>query len=78
MQQDTTLYLLVDEIHLKPYFYFKGDNILGLFDNNNETIRSAFPFMLSNVFSQYKDVVRGAFNTLPDFFVQASKIVVDF
>ena len=57
VQQDTTLYLLVDEIHLKPYFYFKGNNIPGLFDNSNKAVTSAFTFMLRSVFSQYKDVV---------------------
>ena len=57
MQQDTTVSLLVDEIHLKSYFYFKGGNIVGLSDNINEAATSAFAFMLSSVFSQYRDVV---------------------
>ena len=57
MQNDTTVSLLVDEIHLKPYFDYKGGNIVGLSDNSNEAATSAFVFMVSTVFSQYKDVV---------------------
>ena len=56
MQQDTTVSLL-DEIHLKPYIDYKGGNTVGLSDNSNEAATSAFTFMLSSVFSQYKDVV---------------------
>ena len=57
VQKDTTVSLLVDEIHLKPYFDYKGGNIVGLSDNRNEAATSAFAFMLSSVFSPYKDVV---------------------
>ena len=56
VQNDTTVSLL-DEIHLKPYFDYKGGNIVGLSDNSNEAAMIAFTFMLSSVFSQYKDVV---------------------
>ena len=57
VQNDTTVSLLDDEIHLKLYFDYKGGNIVGLSDNNNEAATSAFVFMLSSVFSQYKDIV---------------------
>ena len=57
LQNDTTVSLLVDEIHLKPYFDYKGGNIAGLSDNSNKAATSAFAFMLSSVFSQYKNVV---------------------
>ena len=56
-QNNNTVSLLVDEIHLKPYFDYKGGNIVGLSGNSNEAATSAFVFMLSSVFSQYKDVV---------------------
>ena len=56
-KQDTTVSLLVDEIHLKPYFDYKGGNIVGLSDNSNEVATSAFAFKLSSVFSQDKDIV---------------------
>ena len=32
LQKDTTVSLLVDEIHLKPYINYKGGNIVGLSD----------------------------------------------
>ena len=56
VQQDTTVSLFIDEIHLKSYFDNKGGNIVGLSDNSNEVATSAFAFMLGSVFSQYKDV----------------------
>ena len=56
VQQDTTISLLVDEI-LKPYIDYKSGNIVSLSDNSNEAVTSAFAFMLSSVFSQYKDVM---------------------
>ena len=52
VQNDTIVSLLVDEIHLKPYFYYKGENIVGFSDNSNEAAASAFVFMLSSVFLQ--------------------------
>ena len=57
VQQDTTISLLVDEIHQKAYIDYKSDNIVGLSNNNNEAATSVFAFMLNCVFSQYKDVV---------------------
>ena len=57
VKQDITVSLLVDEIHLKPYIDYKGGNIVGLSDNNNEAATNAFAYILSSVFSQYKDVV---------------------
>ena len=53
VQQDTTVFLLVDEIHLKPYFDYKGGNIVGFSDNSNEAATSVCTFMLSSIFSQY-------------------------
>ena len=54
---DTTDFLLVDEIHLKPYFSYKVGDIIGLSDNSNDAATSTFAFILSSVFTQYKDVV---------------------
>ena len=58
VQHDTKVSLLVDEIHLKPYLDYNDGNIISLSDNSNEAATSAFVFMLSSVFSQYKDVVQ--------------------
>ena len=57
MQKDITASLLIDEIHLKPYFDYKGVNVVGLANNTNEVATSAFAFMLSSVLSNYKDVI---------------------
>ena len=56
VQQCIKIYLLIDEIHLKPYIDYQGCNIDGLSDNSNEAATSAFAFMLSCVFSQKKNV----------------------
>ena len=54
----TTVMLLVDEIHLKPFFDYKGGNIIGTsFNSLSTAAKSAFAFMISSVFSNYKDVV---------------------
>ena len=57
VQNDTAVSLLVDKIHLKSYFDYKDGNIVGFSDNSNQAATSVFVFMLSSVFSQYKDVV---------------------
>lgn len=56
LSQDETISLLV-EIHLKPYFDFKGGTIVGSAYNTCEAATSAFAFMVSNICSKYKDVV---------------------
>ena len=57
VQKDITVSLLIDEIHLKPYFDYKGGNVVGLANNTNEVATSAFAFMFSCVLSNYKDVI---------------------
>ena len=69
-QQDTTSSLLIDEVHLKPYIDYKGGNIVGLSDNSNEAATSVFAFMLSCIFSQYKDVV----HVMPTEFLKADNL----
>ena len=54
---DKTVSLLVGEIHLKPYFDFKGGNITGTACNSEEAAKSAFVFMITSPFSSYKDVI---------------------
>ena len=54
--------LLIDEIHLKPYFDYKGGNVVGSANNTNEVAASAFAFMLSSVLSNYKDVIHTGWN----------------
>ena len=53
-----TVTLLVDEIHLKRYFDYKGRTIVGSSYNSVcNAGKSAFAFMISSVFFKYKDVV---------------------
>ena len=53
IQKDNTVYLLVDEIHLKCYHNYRGGNIVGLSNNNNnDAATSDFTFILCSVFSQ--------------------------
>ena len=54
---DKTVILMVDEIHLKPYFDYKGGNIVGSAFDSSEAATSAFVFMLNSVRSKFKDVV---------------------
>ena len=53
-----TVTFLVDEIHLQRYFDYKGGTIIGsLYNSVCNAGKSAFAFMISSVFSKYKDVV---------------------
>ena len=55
---DCTVMLLVDEIHLKSFFDYRGGNIVGTsFNSPSEAAKSALAFMITSVFSAYKDVV---------------------
>ena len=48
--------LLVDKIHVKPYFDYKGGNIVGSDFNCNDAADTAIVFMINSLFSDYKDV----------------------
>ena len=50
MQQDITISLFVNEIHLKPYIDYKGSNIVGFSYNSKEAVTSGLVFMLNSVF----------------------------
>ena len=54
---DSTVSLMVDEIHLKPFYDYKGGTIAGVAFDSFEAANSAFVFMISSLFSAYKDVV---------------------
>ena len=56
-ESDTTVILMVDEIHIKQYFDYKGGNVVGSAFNSTEAASSAFVFMISSVLSKFKDVV---------------------
>lgn len=44
--------LMVDEIHIKPYFDYKGGNIVGAAYNCGEAATSAFVFMINSIMSK--------------------------
>lgn len=53
---DKTVNLLMDEIHLKAYFDYKGGNIVGSAFDSCEAANSAFVFMVNSIKSSFKDV----------------------
>ena len=54
---DKTVVLLVDEIHLKPFFDYQDGNIVGNAFDSKDAANSAFAFMINSLFSSYQDVV---------------------
>lgn len=48
--------LMVDEIHLKPLFDYKGGNIAGIALNNAQAANSAFVFMVHSLMCKFKEV----------------------
>ncbi|XP_077489629.1 uncharacterized protein LOC144100614 [Amblyomma americanum] len=48
--------LMVDEVHIKPYFDYKGGNITGAALNSSEVATSAFVFMIQSVACPFKEV----------------------
>lgn len=55
--RDTTVTLMVDEIHLKPNLDYKGGNIVGSAHDSNKMATSAFVFMLNSIQSKFRNVV---------------------
>lgn len=49
--------LMIDEIHLKPYFDYKGGNVAGKSANNEKAANAAYVFMLHSFLSDFSDVV---------------------
>ncbi|GBM55131.1 hypothetical protein AVEN_207020-1 [Araneus ventricosus] len=55
--KNKTVILQIDEMHIKPYFDYKGGNISGLCFNSENAATSVMTFMISSILSSYKDVV---------------------
>lgn len=47
---------MIDEIHLKQYYDYKGGNIVGKSVNNDKAANAAFVFMLQSFLSDFEDV----------------------
>lgn len=56
-EEDLKVSLMIDEIHLKENFDYKGGNVVGFAHDSSEFANSAHTFMLQSLFSKYKDVV---------------------
>ena len=56
-RNDKTVTLLIDEIHLKPFFDYNGGNVVDAAYDSNDAATSAFAFMINSVFSKFKEVV---------------------
>lgn len=54
---DKTVILLMDEIHLNSGLDYKGGAIVGTAFNSEEVASSAHVFMINSLSSSYKDVV---------------------
>ena len=54
---DKTVSLLIDETHLSSYFDYKGGGIVEAAYNTMNAATSVFAFMISSIFSSYKDVI---------------------
>ena len=57
LPEDKNVTLMVDEIHIKPCFDYKGGNIVGSAFDTSEAASSAYVFMVSSIMSEFKDVV---------------------
>ena len=55
---DKTVNLLIDEIHLSSFFYYKGGAIVGAAHDKIDAATSAFAFVITSIFSDFKDVVQ--------------------
>jgi hypothetical protein len=56
-EDEKTMILLMDEIHVQPYLDYKGGNIVGKASNSNSLANTAYVFMISSVKSAFKEVV---------------------
>ncbi|KAH8032923.1 hypothetical protein HPB51_003800 [Rhipicephalus microplus] len=54
---ESAVVLMVDEIHIQPFFDFKGGNISGAAGNSEEAATSAHVFMVQSMLSSFREVV---------------------
>ncbi|XP_055928658.1 uncharacterized protein LOC129959790 [Argiope bruennichi] len=56
-EKDKIVTLLLDEVHIKEYFEYKGGCVTGMSCDSEASASSAQVFMVKSIASQYKDVV---------------------
>nr|XP_054921687.1 uncharacterized protein LOC129382187 [Dermacentor andersoni] len=54
---ETTITLMIDEIHIKPYFDYKGGTIVGSSVHSTEPATTAHVLMVQSLLSANKDVI---------------------
>jgi hypothetical protein len=54
---DHVVTLMVDEVYLKPFFDYKGGNILGVANDIDQAATTAHVFMIQSLLSDFKEVV---------------------
>ncbi|GBM25082.1 hypothetical protein AVEN_96661-1 [Araneus ventricosus] len=67
---------MLDEVHIKEYFDYKGGSISGMSYDSKASASSAQVFMVKSIVSQYKDVV----HVLPVHTISAGsikKVIID-
>ena len=57
LSNDKTVNSLIDEIHLSSFFDYRGGAIVGAAHDKIDAATSAFAFMITSIFSDFKDVV---------------------
>lgn len=48
--------IMMDEIHIQPYFEYKGGSVTGAASNSSEAAKTAHVFMIQSLLSAHKDV----------------------
>ncbi|GBM74683.1 hypothetical protein AVEN_58521-1 [Araneus ventricosus] len=56
-EKDKVVILMLDEVHIKEYFDYKGGSISGMSYDSETSASSAQVFIVKSIVSQYKDVV---------------------
>lgn len=54
---DKCVFIMIDEIHIKPFLDYKGGNLVGTAYDSTQLANSVHVFMLQSLFSSFKDVV---------------------
>ncbi|GBN34185.1 hypothetical protein AVEN_138974-1 [Araneus ventricosus] len=57
LKHDFEVFLMIDEIHIKPFLDYKGENFVGMAYNSSNLATSVQVFMLQSLFSPYKDAI---------------------
>lgn len=55
-EREKIIALLMDEIHLKSFFDYKGGNIVGGSYNNEKAAKTAYVFIIRSLLSKFKEV----------------------